>query len=100
MAGPYATMGLVCIWTFLVEVKFVGAPPVSMAAACAVVLLVQYAGVYLFVLVLQTRQLFGHAGVDKLLPAFSTAKELVMFCPMLALLFVAARLRAVQLGRR
>jgi len=76
-------------------------PPISPAMQCVMNLTVQYFGVYLILFLLNTIKQFGAQPSTKLIDAlmytFEGAQKTVMFAPMLAILFIGCRLRALQL---
>jgi hypothetical protein len=84
-------------------------PPVSPAMQCIIHLTIQFFAVYLALwLVISIRQLQTRNDEDfdrttsttaAPLEILETACHTVMFCPMLCILFLAARMRALQLTR-
>merc|ERR550514_913564 len=63
-------------------------------------LTVQYFGVYMLLFLFITVKQFSKGGsemIDKLISTFESAQKTVMFAPMLAILFVGCRMRALQL---
>merc|ERR1740115_450352 len=76
-----------------------GAPPVSPAVACTMNLATQFFIVYLGVaLVKTTQELSGTSPfLTKLGGLFTLAKFTVNFAPMLCILFIGARMRALQM---
>jgi hypothetical protein len=76
-------------------------PPVSPAMQCVMNLTVQYFFVYLFLWVLLTLKQLSITSLrpflTTMIPTLEAAKGSVMFCPMLAVLFVGLRLRALQI---
>jgi hypothetical protein len=75
------------------------APPVSPAVACTMNLAMQYFGVYLAIQVVQTWVSFNGTSVEtrKLSTILQMATNTVNFAPMLAILFIGARIRALQI---
>jgi hypothetical protein len=75
------------------------APPVSPAVACTMNLAMQYFGVYLAIQVVQTWVTFNGQSVEtrKLSGILQMATNTVNFAPMLAILFIGARIRALQI---
>jgi hypothetical protein len=76
-------------------------PPVSPTMQCVMNLTVQYFFVYLMLWVLVTTKQFmssGRAFLDVAIPTLDAARMTVMFCPMLAVLFVGTRMRALQIS--
>merc|ERR1719324_698685 len=76
-----------------------GAPPVSPAVQCTMNLACQYFFVYLAIAVIQTTEQFGGRSetTRKLASVFQLATNTVNFAPMLAILFIGARMRALQI---
>merc|ERR1719482_1801580 len=76
-----------------------GGPPVSPAVACTMNLTWQFFGVYLGVAISRTIvQLSGPSPfLTKLVGVFTMAKLTVNFAPMLCILFIGARMRALQM---
>merc|ERR1719181_927308 len=76
-----------------------GAPPVSPAVGCTMNLATQFFLVYLAVaLVKTTQELGGHSPLlTKLGGLLTLAKFTVNFAPMLCILFIGARMRALQM---
>merc|ERR1719199_2369003 len=76
-------------------------PPVSPTMQCVMNLTVQYFFVYLMLWVLVTTKQFmssGRAFLDVAIPTLDSARMTVMFCPMLSVLFVGTRMRALQIS--
>merc|ERR1719146_331232 len=75
------------------------APPVSPAVACTMNLAMQYFGVYLAIQVVQTYAQFNGASMEtrKLSAILQLAANTVNFAPMLCILFIGARMRALQI---
>merc|ERR1719460_1937140 len=103
MIGMYGGFTGVCVGASIMEApKSVypnGAPPVSPAVACTMNLCFQYFAIYLGIAVLQTYHTFNPASdftkkVDKTL---TLCRNTVSFAPMLCILFIGARMRALQL---
>merc|ERR1719446_185217 len=76
-----------------------GQPPVSPAVACTMNLSMQYFAVYLAIAVLQTWEQFNSVTPEtrKLGGILQLATNTVNFAPMLCILFIGARMRALQL---
>merc|ERR1719482_2472142 len=76
-----------------------GGPPVSPAVACTMNLTWQFFGVYLGVALSRTMvQMSGPSPfLTKLVGVFTMAKMTVNFAPMLCILFIGARMRALQM---
>lgn len=65
---------------------------------CVMNLTIQYFFVYIVLYVLVTvRQFAGPDVLTKTINAFDAARGTVMFCPMLCILFVGLRMRALQI---
>merc|ERR1719171_2176035 len=75
------------------------APDVSPAVACTMNLAMQYFGVYLAIQVVQTWVVFNGTSLEtrKLSTILQMATNTVNFAPMLAILFIGARIRALQI---
>ena len=75
------------------------APPVSPAVACTMNLAMQYFAVYLAIAVVQTWSQFMGPSREtaKLGSILQLATNTVNFAPMLCILFIGARMRALQL---
>merc|ERR1719313_1319516 len=104
MLGMYGGFSTVCVGAFMMEApKSVypdGEPPVSPAVACTMNLCFQYFGIYLLIAVLATYHDFYPAGTDltkKLAGVLQMCKNTVSFAPMLCILFIGARMRALQI---
>merc|ERR1719398_545532 len=76
-------------------------PPISPAMSCVMNLTVQYFTIYLLLWICITcQQIFGDAPVwDKAIAIFDAGLATVMFAPMLSILFVGTRMRALQLTK-
>merc|ERR1719399_1901128 len=76
-----------------------GAPPVSPAVACTMNLATQFFVVYLGVALVKTTVELGGASpfLVKMQGLFTLAKFTVNFAPMLCILFIGARMRALQM---
>merc|ERR1719321_789370 len=76
-----------------------GAPPVSPAVACTMNLATQFFVVYLLVALVKTAQELGSHSpfLTKLGGLLTLAKFTVNFAPMLCILFIGARMRALQM---
>merc|ERR1719269_542526 len=76
-------------------------PAVSPAMQCVMNLTIQFFFVYLLLWIFVTvRQFSGGAGKDFLdvaIPTLDSARGTVQFCPMLSVLFVGLRMRALQI---
>jgi len=76
-------------------------PPVSPTMQCVMNLTVQYFFIYLMLWVLVTTKQFMSAGkfLDTAIFTLDSARMTVMFCPMLSVLFVGTRMRALQISK-
>jgi len=75
-------------------------PPISPAMQCVMNLAVQYFAVYLLLFLLISVKQFSSSEnqlIDTLIYTFEGAQKTVMFAPMLAVLFIGCRMRALQL---
>jgi hypothetical protein len=103
MLGMYGGFTTVCIGAFMMEApKSVypdGAPPVSPAVACTMNLTTQYFAVYLFIAIMTTYHDFYPATdfSKKLDGTLRMLQNTVSFAPMLCILFIGARMRALQI---
>jgi len=99
----YGGFTTVCVGAFSMEApKEVypdGAPPVSPAVGCTMNLAMQFFFVYLAIAVVQTwEQLIGRSEESqKLGGVLQLATNTVNFAPMLSILFIGARMRALQI---
>merc|ERR1719162_2125839 len=76
-------------------------PPISPAMQCTINLTVQYFFIYLCLWVCITAQQFLGSSPfwDKTIAIFDAGRATVMFAPMLSMLFIGARMRALQLTK-
>jgi len=76
-----------------------GTPPVSPAVSCTMNLTAQFFVIYLGVALIKTTIEFVHSSefLTKLQGLFTLAKYTVNFAPMLCILFIGARMRALQM---
>lgn len=76
-------------------------PPISAATSCIINLTTMYFAVYTALYIAQTgMECFrDNAGAKRLVTVFDAGQRTVMFAPMLCVLFIAARMRALQLTR-
>jgi len=74
-------------------------PPVSPAMQCVMNLTIQFFFIYLMLWVSITVKQFADLGegLDIAITTFDSARATVQFCPMLSVLFLGLRLRALQL---
>jgi len=104
MLALYGGFAVVCAGAFMMEgPKEIwgeeGAPPVSPAVACTMNLTTQFFAVYLMIAVTKTAMELGGTSdfLTKLNGLLTLAKYTVGFAPMLCILFVGARMRALQM---
>jgi len=104
MAMLYGGFTVVCVGAYSMEAPAElwpegTAPPVSPAVACTMNLAMQYFAVYLAIAVVQTWAQFMRATPEtaKLGSILQLATNTVNFAPMLCILFIGARMRALQL---
>jgi len=75
-------------------------PPISPAMQCVMALTIQYFFIYLVLFVSHTVKQFSNVEFfNKVTNIFEAAKDTVMFAPMLSMLFIGARMRALQLTK-
>jgi len=75
-------------------------PPISPAMQCVMNLTVQYFTIYLVLFVAITVHQFTNLEIlTSVIAIFDSAQKTVMFAPMLAILFVGTRMRALQLAK-
>merc|ERR1719169_218926 len=72
-------------------------PPISVTMQCVINLTVQYFTVYLMLWIGQTAKDFLGMPMKKLSELMENAKATISFCPMLAILFVGTRMRALMI---
>merc|ERR1719171_2493085 len=72
-------------------------PPISVTMQCVINLTVQFFTVYLLLWIAQTVKDFLKWELPKLTQLMENAKGTIMFCPMLAILFVGTRMRALMI---
>merc|ERR1719420_1436308 len=104
MAALYGGFIVICYGAFVMEgPKEIwgeeGAPPVSPAVACTMNLTTQFFLVYLGVALVKTTQELGGNSpfLSKMGGLLTLAKFTVNFAPMLCILFIGARMRALQM---
>jgi len=73
-------------------------PPVSPAMQCVMNLTMQYFAVYMMMFMTQTFSQLTKKSNEVLMRTLDAACATVKFCPMLAILFVGTRMRALQLS--
>merc|ERR1719454_397794 len=72
-------------------------PPISVTMQCVINLTVQFFTVYLGLWIAQTVKDFLSWDIPKLSQLMENAKGTIAFCPMLAILFVGTRMRALMI---
>jgi hypothetical protein len=103
MIGMYGGFTTVCIGACVMEAPASvypnGAPPVSPAVACTMNLCFQYFAIYLMIALLQTYHQFSPPtdNSKKLQGTLQFCQNTVSFAPMLCILFIGARMRALQI---
>jgi hypothetical protein len=101
MLALYGGFTAVIVSVCVIEGKDGAAPPpVSPAMQCVMNLTVQFFFVYLMLWVCVTIKQFTSTGAEVLdiaIPTLDSAKATVQFCPMLSILFVGLRMRALQI---
>jgi len=103
MLGMYGGFSTVAVGAYMMEaptsVYPSGAPPVSPAVECTMNLCFQYFAVYLAIAILTTYHEFmgGSDFSKKLAGVLQLCKSTVSFAPMLCILFIGARMRALQI---
>merc|ERR1719172_450007 len=104
MAALYGGFIVICYGAFVMKgPKEIwgeeGAPPVSPAVACTMNLATQFFLVYLGVALIKTTIELGGSSpfLVKMQGLFTLAKFTVNFAPMLCILFIGARMRALQM---
>lgn len=99
MVGLYVCTALVLVSIFTIAPANPSqvAPAISMAVKCIIGLTTQYFVVYLALWSLLVLQEAGTKGLDSYVSALQVTKETVMMCPMLCVLFIGTRLRALEI---
>jgi hypothetical protein len=102
MLALYGGFTAVCVSVYIIEHPTDKSltPPISPAMQCVMNLTIQYFGVYLLLFLLITAKQFSNSStglIDTLIYTFEGAQKTVMFAPMLAVLFIGCRMRALQL---
>ena len=103
MLGMYGGFTTVCVGAFIMEpVKALfpaGPPPVSPAVQCTMNLTTQYFAVYLAIAIMKTYHEFNKETpmTAKLQGTLTMCQNTVNFAPMLSILFIGARMRALQI---
>merc|ERR1719191_496661 len=103
LVALYAGFTAVMVSVFIIEhpkdVRLT--PPISPAMQCVMNLTVQYFTIYLALFVCITIKQFapGLAIMDFFIAVFEAGQKTVMFAPMLSILFIGARMRALQLTK-
>ncbi|CAD7938163.1 unnamed protein product [Amoebophrya sp. A25] len=98
LVGIYLGAVTVFASILLLEKPVAPTPPVSPALRCTMILTVLYLIVYLGIFIVTSlRQCMGPYFASSAVRAFDTARTAVLYAPMLAVLFLGCRLRALQL---
>jgi len=74
-------------------------PPVSTTMVCIMNLTVQYFFIYTALLICQTVNQYSNNGAKNAEAILESAKSSVMFAPMLSIMFLGTRMRALQLSQ-
>jgi len=103
LVALYAGFTAIMVSVFLIEhpTDVSLTPPISPAMQCVMNLTVQYFTIYLALFICITIKQFSPslAVMDFLIAVFEAGQKTVMFAPMLAMLFIGARMRALQLTK-
>merc|ERR1719160_1766827 len=103
LVALYAGFTAVMVSVFLIEhpTDVSLTPPISPAMQCVMNLTVQYFTVYLAMFICITVKQFSPnlKIMDFLIGVFEAGQKTVMFAPMLSMLFIGARMRALQLTK-
>merc|ERR1719333_688458 len=103
LVALYAGFTAVMVSVFLTEhpTDVSLTPPISPAMQCVMNLTVQYFTVYLALFICITIKQFSPSlrFMDFLIGVFEAGQKTVMFAPMLSMLFIGARMRALQLTK-
>jgi len=103
LVALYAGFTAVMVSVFLIEHPTDPSltPPISPAMQCVMNLTCQYFTVYLALFICITIKQFspGLKIMDFLIGVFEAGQKTVMFAPMLSMLFIGARMRALQLTK-
>lgn len=101
MLGMYGGAAVVCVALFLMEgpkeIFGEGTPPVSPAVSCTMNLTVQYFVIYFVLAACRTANKMMGRSQSKASDVMQLAANTVNYAPMLCVLFLAARLRALQI---
>merc|ERR1719482_1638789 len=99
MLSMYGGFTAVIYSVCVIQSKTGPTPPVSPAMQCVMNLTIQFFFVYLLLWVLITYKQFRGASpmLNTAISTFDSARATVMFCPMLSILFVGVRMRALQI---
>jgi len=103
MLSLYISIIVVCVGIFMMEgpkeIWGDSPPPVSPAVQCTMILAWQFFAVYLGVAIARTLvQVSGPSPLlTKVIGMFTMAKLTINFAPMLCILFIGARMRALQM---
>jgi hypothetical protein len=71
--------------------------PISVTMQCVINLTTQFFTVYLLIWIADTVKTYANYDMTRLKELMENAKGTINFCPMLAILFVATRMRALQI---
>jgi len=103
LVALYAGFTAVMVSVFVIEhpTDVSLTPPISPAMQCVMNLTVQYFTVYLALFICITiKQFAPHLKImETLIGIFEAGQKTVMFAPMLSMLFIGARMRALQLTK-
>jgi len=80
------------------ETSVASLPPPAPAVACTMILAVLYFGMEVFVVAIETYTAFAGEEFPKLIAVMNAAINTTAFAPMLSIVFLAARMRALQHG--
>lgn len=101
LLGLYGGFSGVCYAVFSMQSADPAATPkVSPAMSCVINLVAQYFTIYLFLFLSQTiRSYYPSSALTTVGLMMENARATVMYAPMLSIMFLAARMRALQLAR-
>merc|ERR1719161_628323 len=101
MMGLYGGFSVVCAGAFMMkapkELYPDGEPPVSPAVSCTMQMAVQYFLIYVLLAVTKTINEWTGKTHSKFADVLSLAAYTVNLAPMLCVLFIGARMRALQI---
>merc|ERR1719456_256009 len=98
MAGIHVAVAAVIVSIFTIQAPSGPTPAISTTTGCVMVMTTQYFFVFVFLWLLFTLNELGHPQLGFLSPILMAAKDTVTFAPMLCVLFVGTRMRALQLS--